>query len=335
MSGKGGSLAGKLGYQGSTTLVTPSVALVISGAVNNGAGLIRLTISSTATLATGNVATVSGVSGTTEANGTWTITVIDPTHVDLQGSVFVNAYTGGGTLIGGTAVGLGPPQGVLAATFEFPDVYTCLFALTTAGVLPIPTPSAIWPPPPGGTPPPSIPQPIANSVGVRPIAIVTWSIEGASFVRQIDIGSGALISACAQGVNVQVYDATSTVKGLANQQYGVSVAVTRGVRPTNQIPTLWAQEGNLVAPLGGVQIAVPQNVGVNSVEVTGFDTTTPGTPAIMLVQHQVGLQFNKAYLVEGDADVEFVRMAPGTVFIVITNEGPDPIKYFVTWGIDG
>jgi hypothetical protein len=336
MSGKGGSLAGKLGYQGSTTLVTPGLPpMAITGAANNGAGLVRLTVASTASLTTGQIVLVSGVLGTTEANGTWGITVVDATHVDIP-VAFVHAYAGGGTLLLLNAVGLGLPQGVLASSFDFPDVYTCLFSITTAGVLPIPTPSPIWPPPPGGVEPPLplITQPVANSVGVRPIAIVTWSIEGASFVRELDIGSGALLSACAQGINVQVFDATSTVGGNAFQQYGISVAVTRGTRPTNQIPSLWAQQGALAAGGAFVIIQVPQNVGVNSVEVTAFNTAAPATPAPIVVTHQIATTVNKAYLLDG-GDIGFVRMAPGTRQISITNEGTDPIAYYVTWGIDG
>jgi hypothetical protein len=42
---------------------------------------------------------VSGVLGTTEANGTWLATVIDAQHLLLQGSVFVHAYASGGTVI--------------------------------------------------------------------------------------------------------------------------------------------------------------------------------------------------------------------------------------------
>lgn len=75
--------------------------LDITGAANNGSGLIRLTVASTATLTTGDVKTVSSVGGTTEANGTWTITVISGTTLDLQGSTFTNAYTSGG-IIGGS-----------------------------------------------------------------------------------------------------------------------------------------------------------------------------------------------------------------------------------------
>lgn len=76
-------------------------AIPITGAVSNGVpNLIRLTVTSTATLTTGDIRTVSGVGGVTAANGTWTLTVIDATHVDLQGSVFAGVYTSGGVIAG-------------------------------------------------------------------------------------------------------------------------------------------------------------------------------------------------------------------------------------------
>lgn len=73
-------------------------ALTITGAANNGSGLIRLTVGSTATFSTGQKKIVADVQGTTEANGPWTITVVDSTHIDLQGSAFANAYVSGGTI---------------------------------------------------------------------------------------------------------------------------------------------------------------------------------------------------------------------------------------------
>jgi surface protein len=69
----------------------------ITNAVNNGSGLIR--ISATAHgLTTGNKCFISGVVGTTEANGPWIVTVVDANTIDLDGSTFTNAYTSGGTL---------------------------------------------------------------------------------------------------------------------------------------------------------------------------------------------------------------------------------------------
>ncbi len=72
----------------------------VTGAADNGAGLVRLTVDSTAGWTTGIVRTVRSVGGTTEANGTWVLTVVDATHIDLQGSSFSNAYTTGGYVAG-------------------------------------------------------------------------------------------------------------------------------------------------------------------------------------------------------------------------------------------
>ena len=119
---------GSFEYLGS--LITPGLtlegldqivpgALTITGAANNGSGLIRLAMASTSTLSTGQKIAVSGVGGTTEANNTatngwWVITVIDSTHVDLQGSTFTNAYTSGG-IIGGSLDSLPTPLDTLTS----------------------------------------------------------------------------------------------------------------------------------------------------------------------------------------------------------------------------
>lgn len=85
---------------GTGVTVTTGATYAVSNAVNNGSGLIRLTIA-THPFATGDRVGVAGVGGTTEANGSWTVTVINNTTIDLQGSAFVNAYTAGGTVYPG------------------------------------------------------------------------------------------------------------------------------------------------------------------------------------------------------------------------------------------
>lgn len=66
----------------------------VSGAANNGSGLIRLTVSTTLAMNTSMPILVQGVLGTTEANGPWPPPVIIPaTHIDLPGSTFTNAYS--------------------------------------------------------------------------------------------------------------------------------------------------------------------------------------------------------------------------------------------------
>lgn len=102
-----------------STVYSSQFSTTVTGAAAS-AGLIRLAVASTTGLVTGMSITVTKVVGTVEANGRWVVTVIDATHVDLQGSVFVNAYGSGGAVIGdiGTAVTLTAS----AATFASTDV---------------------------------------------------------------------------------------------------------------------------------------------------------------------------------------------------------------------
>lgn len=78
-------------------VVTDDIA--ITGAVDNGAGLIRLTATAHG-METGWTATVASVGGVPTATGTWTITVINANTIDLQGSTFAGLYTSGGTITG-------------------------------------------------------------------------------------------------------------------------------------------------------------------------------------------------------------------------------------------
>jgi hypothetical protein len=73
-----------------------AIGATVSGAINNGAGNVRLTINQN--IGTGTLAVVSGVGGVPGANGQFTLTNIDTTHVDLAGSTFSGAYTSGGTV---------------------------------------------------------------------------------------------------------------------------------------------------------------------------------------------------------------------------------------------
>lgn len=87
----------------------------VSGAADNGEGLIRIThnivipddpddmefpyiFPFTFTEGVDAVATIHDVGGCTEANGTWGVTYVDSTHIDLYGSTFANAYTSGGKI---------------------------------------------------------------------------------------------------------------------------------------------------------------------------------------------------------------------------------------------
>ena len=82
--------------------------MTVTGTAADGNGVVRLTVNDTSQANTNDTVMVSGVGGTTEANGTWMITVIDATHINLIGSVWVNAYLAGGIAVDLTA----PPEAV-------------------------------------------------------------------------------------------------------------------------------------------------------------------------------------------------------------------------------
>jgi hypothetical protein len=61
---------------------------------------------------TGQKTTISGVGGVPAANGTWTVTVVDPNNFTLNGSIGSGAYTSGGVAVnqdwGGASVWISP-----------------------------------------------------------------------------------------------------------------------------------------------------------------------------------------------------------------------------------
>ena len=81
------------------------LVLSVTGTASGTGGAVKLTVAlpagalgnPTDSLATGDQVAVASVGGTTEANGTWTITVNDSSHITLTGTTYANAYTSGGT----------------------------------------------------------------------------------------------------------------------------------------------------------------------------------------------------------------------------------------------
>ena len=71
-------------------------AVSVSGAADNGSGLIQITTDEAHGWATGYVITHHDIGGTVEANDTYKITVVDTLNYTLDGSTFSNTYTSGG-----------------------------------------------------------------------------------------------------------------------------------------------------------------------------------------------------------------------------------------------
>ena len=74
----------------------PIASVPVSGASN--ASPILITTASPHALTTGDTIWVSGVQGNTNANGKWTVTVVDTTHFQLNASSGSGSYTQGGSV---------------------------------------------------------------------------------------------------------------------------------------------------------------------------------------------------------------------------------------------
>lgn len=72
-------------------------SLAVTGAANNGVGLIRITAAAHG-YANGMQVSVQDVAGTVEADGIWIISGVTTDTFDLVGSTFANAYVSGGTV---------------------------------------------------------------------------------------------------------------------------------------------------------------------------------------------------------------------------------------------
>ena len=68
----------------------------ITACADNGSGLIRVTTKSKHGFVEGQRVAIEGVVGCKEANGVWTVTLVDANNFDLQDSTFTNAYIRGG-----------------------------------------------------------------------------------------------------------------------------------------------------------------------------------------------------------------------------------------------
>lgn len=121
------TLKGNIIHSCDVAMTVGGAPATITGAANNGSGLIRLTFAAGHGIGAAQIvqSIVSGVVGTTEANGTWKASYVDAYNLDLLGSTFANTYSSGGTLITGSIAdsGDGSDYNVYYRSAGFQAVY--------------------------------------------------------------------------------------------------------------------------------------------------------------------------------------------------------------------
>jgi len=168
-----------------------------------------------------------------------------------------------------------------------------------------------------------------------PRAEIIWSTEGNSVRRLISIYDGTVISGCAQGFDVKVFDATLNGTGL---EYFASALVTPGTRPSiQQPPTLYDNLPILITAAGGVgTFVVPPDAGVISIR----PYIAPVNAAAVVGNDDVTLQFqmptSDIAFVGYDGLFDWIPLPPGTTQIVIrNNRAAGDIAANILWGIEG
>jgi len=83
-------------YSGNPNNITTELTATVNSCASGSGGFVLVGTTSAHNFATNDFVTVAGVVGTTEANTTAQITVVDPTHFLLNGVTFVHGYVSGG-----------------------------------------------------------------------------------------------------------------------------------------------------------------------------------------------------------------------------------------------
>lgn len=76
-------------------LVSSHANVSITSGTNDGTGKIKLLVSSTTGMSTGQLVSIDGTTGSNNTDGGWVITVDDPTHITLNDSTYDADSTGG------------------------------------------------------------------------------------------------------------------------------------------------------------------------------------------------------------------------------------------------
>ena len=200
----------------------------------------------------------------------------------------------------------------MQANFPAPDVYTVQFnILSSTGQIP------------------------------NPEAVVTWKVEGNFVDRLISVANGMTISGVGQGCRIRVYDNSQAITGF---DYTASIQVSRGSRPASTVPPTYAPiraagfPGRIVVPATSTaSITIPQNKGINSVQITAS-----GIGGLVLLTRVDVSAWQESSVGGGTKlkewfppETNWVAIAPSAETLVLNNRTAGNILFGVQFGVDG
>jgi len=176
-------------------------------------------------------------------------------------------------------------------------------------------------------------QPFNPPQDSRLIGVVNWSVEGGQLQRMFDVGNGMQISGVANGVSVSVQDNSGSAHA-AGIQYQVGAQVALGLRPPSGSPVMLYGPSEVIAPAGLVVVPIPQNAGVNSVQI---GITTGNDNAIPVVEAKISAaQFVFGWRIPEIAPFVAIPTSSFNNTLQLTNEdAATTANVYIIWGIDG
>jgi hypothetical protein len=181
------------------------------------------------------------------------------------------------------------------------------------------------------------------------VATIEWSVQGNTIRRQVSVGNGTTISGPGEAIRVVINDTTSAALNTPGLSYTGTIQVTKGTRPADFNPPTLADNNatpRVIPPGGLISVAIPQNVGITSVEITSMYTdptgtvplppTPPNPPSPVLQIFQTNPPYISKQYTNETGNTGFVDVAPGATEIQIYNlDASDNVAVTITWGIDG
>jgi hypothetical protein len=168
------------------------------------------------------------------------------------------------------------------------------------------------------------------------LAEIIWSAQGNEVRRLISLVNGAVISGTAQFAKVRIFDNTfiPAAPFLTPEVYQVSAQITPGCRPAQQQPP--RLRGGLidVAPGGSVDIPIPVDAGVISVNIQHRFIPIAGGTAVVSFLAAGGTVVFSTFNIEQAGPADWIPVPPGATIMRILN-GPSSLEGSETWGIEG
>ena len=174
----------------------------------------------------------------------------------------------------------------------------------------------------------------------RATAQISWTVEGNTITRLVDVANGVAVSAPSQAVRVIINDATPSDAGATlNQSYGITVSATRGTRPnTGQPPTYLAFPIQVqIGPSANLQFQIPQGAGAISLEVAAASTLATASPDLLIEQQNASAVVLKSYrYLDQGVGVGFVPLSALATEIELSNlDGVNAVNVSACFGIEG